>query len=78
MSASQLICYFSSHPAAFGLYSSTSPDNITLSPADRKADHTLSEFQTGIVAGAHATLDREQLISHLRVSLVDTISSTQF
>ena len=34
-----------------------------------------SEFQTGIGAAAHATLDMEQLISHLRVALVDTISS---
>ena len=42
-------------------------------PANRKADQSLSEFQTGIVAAADATLDMEQLISHLRVALVDTI-----
>ena len=75
MSASKLICYFSSHPAAFGFQSSTSPDNITFTPTSRKADQSLLEFQTGIGAAAHATINMEQLISHLRVALVDTISS---
>ena len=62
MSASGLICYFSGHPAAYGFWSSTLPDNITLTPANRKADHCLSEFQTGIDAAAHATLDTEQFL----------------
>ena len=65
-------CYFSSHPAAFGLWASTPPDNITLNSANRKADQSLSDFQTGVGATAHATLDMEQLISHLRIALVDT------
>ena len=43
--------------------------------ANRKADQNLLEFQTGIGAAAHATLDMEQLISQFRVALVDTISS---
>ena len=73
--ASKLIQYFSSHPATFGFWSSTPPDNIILTPANRKADQGLSEFQTGIGAAAHATLNMEQLISHLRVALDDTISS---
>ena len=38
MSASKLIHYFSSHPAGFGFWSSTPPDNMTLTPANRKAD----------------------------------------
>ena len=75
MSASKLLCYFSSHPAAFGCQSSRLPDNITLTPAIRKADQSLSEFQAGIGAAAHTTLDTEQLISHLRAALVDSISS---
>ena len=74
MSASKLIHYFSSHPAAFGFQASTPPDNITLNSANRKADQSLSDFQTGVGATAHATLDTEQLISHLRVALVDTLS----
>ena len=65
MSASKLICYFSSHPAAFGFQASTPPDNITLN----------SDFQTSVGATAHATLDMEQLISHFRVNLLDTLSS---
>ena len=44
-------------------------------PANRKVDQSLSEFQTGIDAATHATLDMKQLISHIRVALVDTISS---
>ena len=75
MSASKLILYFSSHPAAFRFQSSTPPENITLTPANRRADQNLSDFQTGVGAAAHATLDMEQLISHLRVSHVDTLFS---
>ena len=75
MSASKLIHYFSSHPAAFGFQASTPPDNISLNSANRKADQSLSDFQTGIGATAHATFDTEQLISHLQVALVDTLSS---
>ena len=75
MSASKLICYFSSHPAAFGFWASTPPDNITLNSANRKADQSLSDFQTGIGATAHTTLDTELPISHLQVTLVDTLSS---
>ena len=75
MLASKLICYFSSHCVAFGFWASTPPDNITLNSANRKADQSLSYFQTGVDAAAHATLDTEQLISHLQVALVDTLSS---
>ena len=75
MSASKLIHYFSSHPAAFRFQSLTPPDNITLSPAKRKADQSLSDLQTGVGAVAYATPDTEQLISHLRVALLDTLSS---
>ena len=75
MSASKLIHYFSSHHTTFGFQASTPPDNITLNSANRKADQSLSDFQTGVGATAHATLDTEQLISHLRVAFVDTLSS---
>ena len=75
MSASKLIPYFSSHPAAFGFWASTPPDNISLNSANRKADQSLCDFQTGVGATAHATPDTEQLISHLWVALVDTLSS---
>ena len=75
MSASKLIHYFSSHPAAFGFCASTLPDNITLNSANRKADQSLSDFQTGVGATAHATLEMEQLFSCLRAALVDTLSS---
>ena len=53
MSASKLICYFSSHPASFGFWASTPPDNITLNSAKRKADQSLLDFQTGV--GGHCT-----------------------
>ena len=75
MSASKLIYHFSSHPAAFGFWASTPPDNISLNSANRNADQSLSDFQTGVGAAAHATLDTEQLISSLWVALVDTLSS---
>ena len=75
MPVSKLICYFSSQSAAFGFQSSTPPDNITLTSANRKADQSLSDLQTGVGAAAHATLDTKQLISCLRVSLLDTLSS---
>ena len=75
MLASKLICFFSSHTAAFGFWASTIPNNISLISANRKADQSLSDFQTGVGAAAHATLDTEQLISHLWVALLDTLSS---
>ena len=75
MSASKLICYFSSHPATFGFWVCIPPDNITLNSANRKADQYLSDFQTDVGATAHANLDMEQLISHFQVVLVDTLSS---
>ena len=75
MSASKLICYFSSHPAAFGFWSLTPPVNITLTFANRKANQCLSDLQTDVGAAAHAILDTEQLICHLRVALLDSLSS---
>ena len=45
-----------------------------MNSANRKADQSLSDFQTGVGAVAHATPDTEQLISCLWVSLVDTLS----
>ena len=41
MSASKLIHYFSSHPAAFGFWACTPLDDITLNSANRKADQSL-------------------------------------
>ena len=75
MSASKLIHYFSSHPTTFGFWASTPPGNITLNSANRKADQSLTDFQNGVGAAAQATLDMEQLISHLQVALVDPLSS---
>ena len=74
LTTKMLIRYFSSHPAVFGFQASTPPDNISLNSANRKVDLSLSDFQTGVGAMAHATLDTEQLISHLQVALVDTLS----
>ena len=36
---------------------------------------SISDFDTGIGAAASGTLDTEQLISHTRATLVDTIAS---
>ena len=44
MSASKLIHYFSIHPAAFGFWASTPPDNISLNSANRKVDQSLSDW----------------------------------
>ena len=46
-----------------------------MTSANRKADQSLSELQNGVGSAAHATLDKERLISHLRVGLLDTLSS---
>ena len=73
--ASKLIRYFSSHPAAFRFQSSTPLYNITLSSAYRKADQSLSDLQMEVGAAAYAALDTKQLISYLRVALLDTLSS---
>ena len=59
ISASQLFHYSSSHPTAFAFWASTSTDNITLNSANRKAHQSLSDFQTGVSATAHATPDMQ-------------------
>ena len=72
-----LVDLFSSYPAAFGFLASLPVDNMTLNPANKRTDQSLYDFQTGIGVVAHATLDTEQLISHSRTALVDTITSLQ-
>ena len=62
LSLATKIHYFSSHPAGFGFWASTQLDNISLNSANRKADQSLSEFQTGVGDTAHATFDTQQLI----------------
>ena len=68
---------FFSHPAALGFWSSTPPGNNTLNSANRKADQSLYQFQTGTGVAAYSSLNTEQLISHTRVALVDIIPSLQ-
>ena len=75
ISAFKLLCHLSSHPAAFGFQVSLPPDIITLNPANKRMNWSLSDFQTGIGAAVHATLDIEYLMSHTRTILVDTIAS---
>ena len=56
---------------------SSPTDNIILNPVNKKTDQSLSDFQTGIDATAHAILDTKQLISHTRATIVDTFGSLQ-
>ena len=48
---------------------------MTFSPACKKTDQSLSDFQSVIGVAAHATVDMEQLISYTRTALLDTIAS---
>ena len=57
--------------------SKLTPYFYTLNPANKRTDHSLSDFQTDIGEVAYATLDTGQLISHTRIVLVDTIASVQ-
>ena len=50
---------------------------MTLNPAKRKADQSLTVFQIGIDTATHAPLSTEKFISDTRVALVDTIYSVQ-
>ena len=77
MSASNLNHYFSGHPAVFSFWATLPLDNITLNPANKTIDQSLSDFQAGIGAAAHATLDAEQFISGTRTVLVDTVVTVQ-
>ena len=76
VSASMLIYYFSSHPAAFGFHASFNLIPFWILPI--RGQISLSHFQTGISAAADATLDTEQLISHTRTAPFDTVTSTGF
>ena len=55
ISASKLFGYVYSHPVPFAFQASLPPDNITLNPANKKIDQSLSDFQTGIGAAIHVT-----------------------
>ena len=77
MSASKLIHYFSGSPVAFGFCVSLPSDKFTLNPANKRIDQSLSDFQNSIGAVAHATLDKEQIIHHIRTAVGDTIASLQ-
>ena len=48
-----------------------------MNPAKKKTHQSLSDFETGIGVVSHVALDTEQLISHIRTALVDTIASPQ-
>ena len=74
MSASKLIHYLSSHPAAFGIQASLPSDNITLNPGNKRTE-SLSDFQTGIGAAVYATLDTEWHISHTKTAVLDTVAT---
>ena len=49
-SASKLIHFLFSLPAAFGLQAFLPPENITLNPVNKKSDWSYADFQTGIGA----------------------------
>ena len=51
--------------------------SFTLNAAVKKIDCILSDVQADIDAAAHATLDTEQLISHTRTVVADTVASVQ-
>ena len=62
---------------AFKFWASTPLDNIILNVTNMKADKWPSAFQSSISTVAHATLETEQLISHIRTANVDTVTSLQ-
>ena len=74
ISASKLIHYFSGHPVVFGFLASLPPDNVTLNPASKRVDLSLSDWHCAPMA-THANLDTAQLISHTRIALVNAIAS---
>ena len=49
-------------------------DNIILTAANKKSDQSLSDFQAVSNVAAHASLEREQLISCMRSAIVDTVT----
>ena len=71
MLASKLIYYFSSRSAVFGLQASILLDNIILNVACKNTDQVLSNFQADIGTAALATLEMEQLTSHMGLTITD-------
>ena len=51
------------------------PDNISVIPANKQNDESLSDFLTGTGTTAHSTLDTDHLTSHSKAVLVDTPAS---
>ena len=67
ISASKLLHYFSSHPAAFGFRAFSPLENISLNTANKKMDQILSDFKTDSGADGNA-------ISHNRPVVVILLS----
>ena len=74
MSSSELIHYISGHPAAFGFEASLPHDKSTLDPASKMTDP--ESCRLSLVCQL-LPLKIEQLISHTRTALVDSIDSLQ-
>ena len=75
MSPSKLVTLFFQLSRCIWIWASSPLDNITLNPFNKRIVQSLSDFQTGIGAAAHDTLDTEQLISHTWSTLVNTVTS---
>ena len=54
------------------------PNIITLNPANKKTDQSLSDIQTDIDTAVHATLYTDYLVSCTKTALVYTVASTGF
>ena len=54
---SKLTSYLKNHTAAFAFLFSTLLDKIVLNFDDKKTDQSLLDFQTGIGAASHVTLE---------------------
>ena len=78
MSTYKLINYFSHHPVAFGVPGVLTPlHNIMMNTTNKKTNKSISDFQTGTDAAAHANFDVEQFSFHTRTLLVDSVASLQ-
>ena len=75
--ASKASSMFSVHLAAFGFWVSTRVANIVLNVSSKKTHQSLPNFQTGIGPVAHATSKMGQLISSMRSTIDDTVTTLQ-
>ena len=78
MVATKYLCYFLGLSIVLGFLVPTLLNYIILNTAYKKTDYCHQQFYTVNGATAFATLEEEHITSHIRIAIMDNITSAVF